>query len=72
MSAATPPETPGAAGPILAPGGASAAMASRPDQPLESARYHMYEANPAPWWVAVIWVGFFVFAIAYLILNLLR
>jgi hypothetical protein len=58
-------------GPLVAPPGASPAAASRPDAPLEDGRYHIYEANPVPWWVALVWLGFFAFAIAYLITSLL-
>ncbi len=73
MSTPTSPEPQSSViGPILAPGGGSAALASHPDQQLDGARYHMYEAHPAPWWIAAIWVGFFVFAVSYLILNLMH
>jgi hypothetical protein len=64
---ATPP-----AAPIVAPAGQSPATASRPDTVLEDARYHIYESNPAPWWIAVLWLAFFVFGFSYLILNLLK
>ena len=60
------------AGPILAPSGASPASSSSPDVPLEDGRYHIYDTNPVPWWLAVLWVAFFVFAAAYLIVNLLE
>jgi hypothetical protein len=55
---------------IVAPSGESAAAASRPDNELESARYNIYEANLAPWWLALVWAAFFVFAVTYLIVNL--
>jgi hypothetical protein len=55
----------------LAPSGASAAEASHPDQTLEDGHYHIYESNPAPWWIGVLWLGFFIFGVTYLILNLL-
>ncbi len=58
-------------GPILAPSGASAARASQPDTILESERYHVYDANPAPWWLTTLWLVFFVFAFTYLLVNLL-
>jgi hypothetical protein len=58
------------AAPIIVGRGESAAAASRPDQPLDGA-YHAYEANPAPWWIGVLWLGFFVFGAAYLIINLI-
>ncbi len=65
-----PPEPTGE--PILAPRGASPAEASRPDQLLEERRFHTYEANPAPWWVAFAWGTFFIFAVTYLLLNLIE
>lgn len=58
-------------GPIVAPAGASAAEASRPDQALDE-RFHIYESNPAPWWVALMWLIFLVSGAAYLIINLMR
>jgi hypothetical protein len=58
--------------PIVAPPGRSAALASHPDTPLESERYHVYDANAAPWWVSALWLAFFVFAFTYLVVNLLR
>jgi len=65
-------ERPVAPGPIIAPGDASAAEACRPDTPLEDGRYHIYESNPAPWWIALIWAAFFIFGVTYLIVNLLQ
>jgi hypothetical protein len=58
--------------PILAPNSGSAAIASDPDLSLEGQHYHIYEAHPAPWWIAALWVAFFVFAVTYLITNLLQ
>lgn len=66
------PEPPLPGNPILAPPGASPAEASRPDMPLEDGRYHIYESHPAPWWIALLWLAFFVFGIAYLIVNLVE
>lgn len=40
----------------------------KPDEPS----YHTYEANPVPWWIALLWVCFFVFGIAYLVVNLIK
>ena len=57
--------------PVLAPRGGSPAGASDPRVPLDYGRWHIYEANPAPWWVALVWAGFFVFGVVYLIRNLL-
>jgi hypothetical protein len=56
-------------GPILAPSNASPAESSRPDTPLEG-KYHIYESNPVPWWIALLWISFLIFGITYLILNL--
>ncbi len=56
---------------ITAPPNRSPAEASRPDQPLDG-RFHTYEPNPVPWWVSALWLGFFVFGVAYLIVNLTR
>jgi hypothetical protein len=58
--------------PVMARPGASPASASDPARPLEDGHYHIYESNPVPWWVALLWLSFFAFAIAYLILNLLE
>lgn len=57
--------------PIVAPPGASAALASRPDQELDH-RHHAYEANPAPWWIGAMWIVFLVGGAVYLVLNLSR
>jgi hypothetical protein len=65
-------EQPPVTGPIVAPSGRSAAEACRPENALEDGRYHIYESNPAPWWIAVLWVSFLLFGVTYLILNLLE
>ena len=55
------------------PRGARARRARRdPSTPLEDGRYHIYESNPVPWWMALLWLAFFVFAVTYLIRNLLE
>jgi hypothetical protein len=56
---------------ILAPDNASPALASQPDGALDDA-YNTYQATPAPWWIGALWLAFFVFALVYLISNLLR
>jgi hypothetical protein len=56
--------------PILSRRGESPAAASDPGNELDG-RWHVYEPNPVPWWVALLWLGFFAFAIAYLIRNLM-
>lgn len=57
--------------PILAPLGASPARASTPDQELDP-RYQTYQSNPAPWWIAVLWVVFLVGGATYLVVNLIE
>jgi hypothetical protein len=59
-----------ARGPIVAPRGEPPARASRPDQVLDP-RFQTYESNPAPWWIALLWASFFVFGVAYLLINLI-
>ena len=58
-------------GPIVAPTSASPAQASRPETALEE-RFHIYESNPAPWWIAALWLLFLIGGAAYLIVNLLN
>lgn len=55
-----------ALGPIIAPPGASPALASRPDGALVDERFLHYEENPVPWWITTLWLGFFTFAALYL------
>jgi hypothetical protein len=55
----------------LAPLGASAAEASHPDTPLDG-RYHIYESNPAPWWIGALWAAYLIFGVTYLIVNLIE
>ena len=62
---------PSAAGPVLAPLGASAAEASRPETALDE-RYHIYQSNPAPWWIGLLWAAYLIFGVMYLIVNLLE
>jgi hypothetical protein len=57
--------------PILAPRGTSAAKASSPETRLDES-YHIYDSNPVPWWLTLVWLSFFVFGIGYLISNLLE
>lgn len=38
----------------------------------EDRSYHTYEPNPVPWWIALLWVAFFAFGIAYLVMNLIK
>jgi len=57
-------------GAIRAPDNASPALASQPDLLLDES-YNTYQATPAPWWIGVLWLCFFVFAFVYLITNLL-
>jgi hypothetical protein len=57
--------------PILAPPGASPARASSPYRELDHA-HHAYQSNPAPWWIALLWIGFLVGGAVYLVVNLMR
>lgn len=61
-----------ARGPIVVPRGGPPAAACKPDSGLDEDRIHLYESNPAPWWIGLLWLSFFVFGAAYLIINLLR
>lgn len=56
---------------IVAPRGDSAAKASSPETRLDDS-YHIYDSNPVPWWLTLIWLAFFVFGAGYLITNLLE
>ena len=57
--------------PIVAPPGASPAVASSPYRELDPI-HHAYEANPAPWWIALMWIVFLVGGATYLVVNLMR
>ena len=57
--------------PIVAARGASAAEASRPDTKLDES-FHIYDSNPIPWWLTLVWLGYFAFGVIYLIINLLE
>ena len=61
-----------ARGPILAERGAPPASACQPTSGDDAEGVHSYESNPAPWWIGALWLAFFVFGAAYLIVNLLR
>jgi hypothetical protein len=58
--------------PIVARRGESPATASDPRIKLDDATYHIYEANPAPWWIGLLWLVFFVGGVVYLLVNLVR
>ena len=63
--------SPSAAGPVLAPLGASAAEASHPETQLDE-RFHIYESHPAPWWIGLLWASYLIFGVIYLIMNLIE
>lgn len=47
-------------------------MSDRPETDTESGpeiehQYHHYRGNEIPWYVRLIWLGFWIFAIAYTI-----
>jgi hypothetical protein len=58
--------------PVLAPRGTSPAAASDPARDVDDGSYHIYESNPVPWWVALVWLAFFVFGVTYLIRSLME
>lgn len=39
--------------------------------PVQEARYHNYSGNRIPWWLRVMWLMFWVGAIAYVFNELL-
>jgi hypothetical protein len=43
-------------------------MSSEPTTPENDQRFHDYVGNAIPWYVRVIWIGFWIFAVAYTIL----
>ena len=58
--------------PVVAERGTSAASASDPGRDLDEGHYHIYEANPVPWWIATVWLVFLIFAVVYLIRSLME
>ena len=42
-----------------------------PNGPEQDLRYHTYASNVIPWYIRLIWVVFWAFAIAYAIANFL-
>ncbi|MFQ5706342.1 MAG: hypothetical protein ACE5HO_02780 [bacterium] len=41
------------------------------EQPVKEPNYHTYEPNAVPWWLALLWLGYFIFGVVYLLRNLL-
>lgn len=43
-----------------------------PEQPTveEEHQFHHYRGNEIPWYVRMIWVGFWIFAVYYVVVNL--
>lgn len=41
------------------------------EKPAEEETYHIYESHPIPWWIAILWLAWFIFAVVYLFQNLL-
>ena len=56
-------------GPIAVSPRQSAAVASQPTQQLDD-QYQVYESNPAPWWVGVLWLCYLIGGATYLLVNL--
>jgi len=42
-----------------------------PNSPQAEHRHHAYATNRIPWWVRLVWVGFWIFAVYYAISYLL-
>ncbi len=56
-------------GSSIAPPAESAGEQAPLDSPQPAEReetYHTYESHPMPWWLALLWLGFFLFAFIYL------
>lgn len=48
-------------------------MAPNPDQPHSAQaehRHHAYVTNSIPWWVRLVWIGFWVFTVYYTVVYL--
>jgi hypothetical protein len=41
--------------------------APEPDSPEAEHQHHHYTGNAIPWYVRVIWIGFWIFAVVYTI-----
>jgi hypothetical protein len=46
---------------------AAGSAAGRPGSAEAEHRFHHYTSNAIPWYVRLIWVGFWIFAVAYTI-----
>ena len=48
-------------------------MSSTPDSdsPEKEARFHTYSSHVIPWYVRMIWIVFWIFAIGYVVRNFL-
>jgi len=44
--------------------------APEPTTPEQEHQFHHYRGNEIPWYVRMIWVGFWIFAVYYVITNL--
>jgi hypothetical protein len=43
---------------------------AEPTTPENDQRFHDYVGNAIPWYVRAIWIGFWIFAVAYTIIYL--
>ncbi len=47
-------------------------MSDAPEStPQSESNYHTYTTHRIPWWIRGIWIGFWVYAIGYFIVNLI-
>lgn len=44
---------------------------SETDRPVDELRYHTYSSHVIPWYVRVMWLVFWIFAIGYTVSNFL-
>ncbi len=42
-----------------------------PDTPEQETRFHTYSGHVIPWYVRMIWICFWIFAISYVVRNFL-
>ena len=44
--------------------------ADKPNSPLDEHRHHAYITNKIPWYVRLVWIGFWVFTVYYTVTYL--
>jgi hypothetical protein len=46
-------------------------ITEKDSSPEAEQRHHDYATNRIPWWVRAVWIGFWIFAIAYAVRYLI-